>query len=720
MFVASSNSNAMNLSKITLLILAIFIIKASKGQDIYTAISDGNLQQVQQLLSENPELLNAQNRSGQTPLWKAAEKGNLGMVQFLLKQGADPAIGDNEHTLPFHMAAVTGNIELFDVFHNKGFDINILDDNHITPLFYAIQGRHPEMVKHILDLKGSVKIRSANGFTPMLYAAIFGPAETMQLLLDHKGNVNVQTNSGVAPLHSACSFGRTDIVKMLVEHGADIEIRTEQGDTPLMWARNPNSYESAKYLIEKGADVNARNNRDHTPLMSVVERGAIPNAQLLLDHGADINAINTWGGTPLTMAAFARDSDAMCKFLILRGAAVNPGKPQIETPLHRAVAEGNMGMIKNLVENGAHINRADEDGYTPLHMAIKYNQPKAAAYLLEHGSFVNIPDNTLGNCELHLAAMRGSEEMMEQLIEAGADVNARNHEGKTPLDLALYYGHTRLAYDLLANGASDEQLLTTLQKPNPLTEPVPHGEAVVWFLGHASWAVKTQNNLLIFDYAPNPRISAPADSCLASGYILPEELKDQKVTVFSTHSHWDHYNKEIFTWKEQIPDIEYILCFHPNDTEEPYTYLPIHADTSLREMRIATIRSTDLDGAYLVEVDGVTLFHAGDHANGEDELMQAFTDEVDLIASKGLPVDILFGGIRGCSLGEPDQVKLGVEYMVKKLKPGVFIPMHCGEMAVEYQKFIDDFDWKDAPTKAKACFARGDHFTYKKEKLAAR
>ena len=82
-------------------------------------------------------------------------------------------------------------------------------------------------------------------------------------------------------------------------------------------------------------------------------------------------------------------------------------------------------------------------------------------------------------------------------------------------------------------------------------------------------------------------------------------------------------------------------------------------------MKISTIHSTDLDGAYLVEVDGLVLFHAGDHTNGkvDEGLLKEFTDEVDLIAAKDLPVDIMFAGIRGCSLGEPEQVLLAVHQL---------------------------------------------------------
>ena len=155
----------------------------------------------------------------------------------------------------------------------------------------------------------------------------------------------------------------------------------------------------------------------------------------------------------------------------------------------------------------------------------------------------------------------------------------------------------------------------------------------------------------MFDYFFNPREREPGDSCLASGFILPEQLKDQQVTVFSTHAHGDHYSPAIFTWKDEIPDIEYVLCWNHNINGNEYTLVPVLEKKKVRDMQVYVNHSTDLGGGYLVEVDGLVLFHMGDHANGEDGLMEIFTDEIDLIAERYDKIDIVFGGIRGCSLG---------------------------------------------------------------------
>ena len=69
--------------------------------------------------------------------------------------------------------------------------------------------------------------------------------------------------------------------------------------------------------------------------------------------------------------------------------------------------------------------------------------------------------------------------------------------------------------------------------------------------------------------------------------------------------------------------------------------------------------------------------------------MAEFTDEIDLIADMNKDIDVLFGGIRGCSLGEPEQVKQGLYYTLNKLQPKLFIPMHAGGHTFAYKEFVE-------------------------------
>jgi L-ascorbate metabolism protein UlaG (beta-lactamase superfamily) len=247
-----------------------------------------------------------------------------------------------------------------------------------------------------------------------------------------------------------------------------------------------------------------------------------------------------------------------------------------------------------------------------------------------------------------------------------------------------------------------------------LSESVDFGEAKVWFLGHSGWAIKTHNHFLVFDYFTSTWDRSPDDSCLASGYILPQELQDQEVTVFATHDHGDHYDASIFDWKETIPEIEYVLCWNENTDGQDYIQIPVHGEKEVNGMKIYVNHSTDLGGGYLIEVDGLVIFHMGDHANGEDGLMTEFTDEIDMVAAKNLDIDILFGGIRGCSLGEPEQVKKGIYYTLEMLQPQLFVPMHSGSHTYSYKEFAETAKKDGIDQEMKYVMHKGDRFMYKK------
>ena len=513
-------------------------------------------------------------------------------------------------------------------------------------------------------------------------------------------------------------------------YGARLNEPNNHGETPLFFARNPNTYDAAVYLIEKGASVKHKSNFGSTALMSVSGRGSVNVAELLLKHGASINDSDSLGNTVLTMAAYSRNPDIISKFLIMNGADVNPagcshGKsctcnPTHMTPLHAAAMMGQMEMTKNLVSNGARINVYNNDGYTPLFLSIKGGNAEIPKYLVEKGAFLNQKDRNLGYTELLLATALGNKELVNYFIQKGSDLSIANTDGKTALDLAWYYGHKDIAYALLSNGACDSKLKDLVNLPELLKEPINEKEASVWFLGHSGWAIKTKNHFMIFDYNINPREVAPADSSLASGYIVPNELRNENVTAFCSHRHGDHYSKDIFNWKETIPAINYVFCFNPSDAKGDYTYIPIHEEKTMEGIKVSTIRSTDQDGGFLVEVDGLVILHPGDLANGADDLMKAFTDEIDLLAGKGLKIDMAFAAIRGCSIGQPAQVKKGVDYMIGKLHPALFIPMHSGSTTETYKRFADEVVADTPGQKVKAVVNKGDHFMYKSEPVTDR
>jgi ankyrin repeat protein/L-ascorbate metabolism protein UlaG (beta-lactamase superfamily) len=702
-------------------------IGTAGSQDIYIAVSSGDLASIKALIKQDPGLLNAKNSGAMTPLNFAAEQNQYEAAKLLLDMGADPTLGDNENSRPIHLAAVSGSVSIAELLLSKGIDIDSRDINDMTPLLFAASRGKLEMVQFLISRGANVKATTINGFSSLQMAAISGNLDLVKMLVSNDASINARTDLGFTPLHSAASFGRTEVVKYLVDKGADINAENQEGDQPLTLCRNLNCMDAVKYLISKGADVKHKNNEGFTALHNVAGRGTIPLAQLLLDNGADINAASSAGWVPLTCCGWAENSGEISRFLILSGADVNPNPcrnnkectcgTNFFTPLHAACQWNRFDMMKALVDNGAKVNILNGNGLTPLILAIESGNIESVKYLVDNGAFLNIPEKTQGCSELHLAVAMGYGDIVDFLVEKGSFLDAKDFNGKTPLDYAFYYGQEKIGYDLLAAGANDEALAEYFSRECPLKKNISQGEADIWFLGHSGWAIKTQNHFLVFDYFEDSRTREPDDTCLASGFIVPAELKDLDVTVFSSHQHQDHFNLGIFEWKQELPGINYVLCFNPPGIEEnEYIYIPVNEEKEVGDMKIYVNKSTDLGGGFLVEVDGLVIFHMGDHVNRQDDLVPAFTHEIDLIADKNVDIDILFSPIRGCGLGTPSQVGTGIDYALEKLHPAIFVPMHAGSHTFEYRQFAERLESEGVDQAIRYVINKGDRFSYSKVK----
>jgi len=115
------------------------------------------------------------------------------------------------------------------------------------------------------------------------------------------------------------------------------------------------------------------------------------------------------------------------------------------TPLMNAVGKGDIKEAERLLSSGADVNERWFDNYTPLHFAAFYaSQPNVAALLIEKGADVNAKDN-YGRTPLYVAAWKGQVNFVTMLLKKGADPGIATNEGKTPLRIAQDSGHTTIA-----------------------------------------------------------------------------------------------------------------------------------------------------------------------------------------------------------------------------------------------------------------------------------
>ena len=315
----------------------------------------------------------------------------------------------------------------------------------------------------------------------LLSAASAGNEARLRLLIDAGVDVNTVTDGWTALTRAAFS-NRVDSVRLLLEAGADVTI----GDSPpLEAAARSNNPEIVRMLIEHGAT--------HT-LCSAAGTGDVEALREFLAAGADVNAPGPVEGyAPLHLAAKNGHAEAI-RLLIEAGATVDLRAKLGVTPLHEAVVRRKLHAAVALLEAGADIEAPVHGGwhfgtgstcnrYRPLHVAASFGHPEMVRMLLDRGadpngraviegtregpSGVGPPFELLeppGLTPLHVAAYNAFlryqwrklgltwEGMPEMLIAAGADVNARDGMGNTPLHRAAQ-GHLPRVKVLLDAGA---------------------------------------------------------------------------------------------------------------------------------------------------------------------------------------------------------------------------------------------------------------------------
>lgn len=343
-----------------------------------------------------------------SPLFVAVEHKNIPMVNYLLKHGASP---NSSHTEPpihkslMHQAAL-GPVEIASLLVSYGADINAVDHHGKTPLHHAVAHSNNAVVEFLLKQKNIDMNHQASG------------------------------HALVTPLHKAAYQGHSDIVKLLIDQGANPNIRNIFGRTAVHDAVLSKSAETLAMILQSKPNLDIVDNDEQTPLFVAISTGFDTAAEMLLEAGANPN-IAAKTIYPIHKAAYLAKKEIL-PALIHHGADVNVRNFLGKTPLHDAATcqldqlhEDRSFIAKLLLSSGADHSLLDGEGATPLFTAVKNESPQLTSTLLEAGANPNIACKTI--TPLHEACLNGLLEISKNLVNHGADVNAINCLGKTPL-----------------------------------------------------------------------------------------------------------------------------------------------------------------------------------------------------------------------------------------------------------------------------------------------
>ena len=241
-------------------------------------------------------------------------------------------------------------------------------------------------------------------------------------------------------------------VTQLIESGTDVNVSRADGSTALSWAAQRPDVQIIAALLEAGADPNSEDENGETPLLLASARGNEQIVEALINAGAYIEVHRWSGDTPLHAAIYGGNLNIV-QLLIKHGADVNATDSRMgQSPLMRAVASGNEEMAQVLIANGASLNAESRNGFRAIHFAALYGQRDIVEMLVDANAETQIPAGELGSPFL-IALSEGYEEVARLLLTDDIYVNMRNSDGSTPLHEAAGAGMVQLTRDLVERGA---------------------------------------------------------------------------------------------------------------------------------------------------------------------------------------------------------------------------------------------------------------------------
>ena len=299
-------------------------VAEANDTDAATPEAAGEIQRLKAMVKDSPDLINAKDGAGKTPLHRAASAGHLAAAKYLIANAADLHAKDGLGRTALHAACECGHKSVVEFLLIQGADLNAKDVDGATPLLLAVDKGFKSLVQVLLDHQADV---NAPGFvylsphndnkiirfhTPLEYSFFRGRLDIARLLLAYKADPNATNSWGGTPIFSVFPPFSPDIkadeaIELLVLSNANVNLNIDRNEfgwsgTPLHFAVRAGQKGAAEYLLTHGARPDLTDANGETPLHLAIQKNQIPMVELLLNHKADANIASREGKTPLMLA----------------------------------------------------------------------------------------------------------------------------------------------------------------------------------------------------------------------------------------------------------------------------------------------------------------------------------------------------------------------------------------------------------------------------------
>lgn len=412
--------------------------------------------------------------------------GKKDFVELLVKRGVNVNDARFRYGCPLQAASRSGQTEIVRLLLKAGAKFNTLQGRWHTPIRAAIVGGHIEVVQLLLDHGADVKLRfdSHNISTPadedsasaLLLAIQSGNVDIVRALLRVDASVTQDDSHLPHPLIVSCQLGHIDITNLLLEANAPINVRNNvtrqyydyvkaRDGSPLHTAVAGGHASLVEMLLVRGADANMEIDECDctTPLLAAIKNANMHIIQLLLDADADVNRISRSGNA--LSRAVRMQNIALVRKLISAGATVAGTSPHPNC-LTVACLEGSLDVVELLLEtvcSGTEdaepliddaleaVAQCDHPNNKVMRVLLDYVPPSMNRFIqvcssgigplvtemLQQGLDVNGDDGKNTTPPLHAAARQLRSEVVQILVEQGAEVNYQGGQLEKPLMAAL-------------------------------------------------------------------------------------------------------------------------------------------------------------------------------------------------------------------------------------------------------------------------------------------
>lgn len=458
---------------------------------LHVAAITGNRAALSALLDLH-SALECTDQEGATPLLKAAANNKLAIVEVLLSRGANLNAGrgeDGSGMNSLYIAALNGFDDIAQALIDAGAQVDVKFAGLAPMIDVAKQSGHDSMVKLLtaarkrerartkaveggkklwadfvksvneMDLDGMRTVAASNQFSTLaldaqlMVQALLRNADAVRVLLAAGANPNAHIDElldGIPVLFmSSGSSKSAATIELLLAAGATADAVRADGTTALQVAVKSGSANIARLLLEKGANPN-RPPPDGLPfLLEACIAGNQALVDVLLDGGAEIDLTVEPDGLCAFGVAVDNKRMKLAEHLLVRGAKPNYGDTDT---LPLAVAEwGSLSLIKRIESMGGSVVTPELRGRVAF-VAARNKDCEVLDHLLNHGADLN-HDNKFGYTPLILSALTNHPSLVKRYLDRGDNAGARDVDRESALSLAIEKDHSEVIALLRNHGA---------------------------------------------------------------------------------------------------------------------------------------------------------------------------------------------------------------------------------------------------------------------------